>query len=161
MSRKKSRFRGIFVRKARQDREQMVFSLALRPGPLHARRHERRILIFWHGLFEIPFRLLSISKTWDIVKICQPVEIMRYHQDVPSSNTPVLSPSMVFFINHFLGFRAEALRATVVDFTSEPVPARGAFHFFLFAPGDLILRIIAKERVGADRTDDVHRIDSA
>jgi len=50
---------------------------------------------------------------------------------------------MIF--NHFLGIRAETLRAPVAALTSESVPAGNAFHRFLVAFCDLILGIVAQE----------------
>jgi len=41
---------------------------------------------------------------------------------------------MAFFINYFLGIKAEELRATVVGFYRKSVTARTAFHLFLFPP---------------------------
>ncbi len=79
------------------------------------------------------------------VKICQPVEIMRYHLDVASSTAATLTNiDRLFHISHFLGIRTEALRTVFIEFTYEQVPAGEAFHLFLVTSGDLILDIVAQ-----------------
>jgi len=65
---------------------------------------------------------------------------------------------MLFFICLFLGVRTEALGAPVIDFALEHVSAGEAFHLFPLAPADLILGIVAQEKVGTDRIGNVHRV---
>ncbi len=64
---------------------------------------------------------------------------------------------MVFFISHVLGIRTEALWATIIGLSSESVATRPAFHVLLFHSTDLILGIVAQEKVGADRIGDAKR----
>jgi len=81
---------------------------------------------------------------------------MVYEYVLKLGGTQILS--IIFFISHFLGIRAETLRTTVVDFAHESMPTGEAFHLFSVPAADFILDIIAHEKVGADRIEDIRRI---
>jgi hypothetical protein len=75
-------------------------------------------------------------------------------------NRTVFSNTIFKFILNLSGVEAVTFRASVVDFACESAAARPAFHSLLVGSDDLILAIIAQQKIGAGRFSEFHRIES-